>query len=310
MDFALVLLLALLIGLTLGAVGGGGSILAVPVLVGVAGLSVTDATTASLIVVGSASAIGLVAALRSGRVELGTGVAFGLAGVGGAAVGTMLNRGLDEGVLLLSFAALMAFVGAKMLHGLVATRPAAAVTGGERGALSLSRDPLGSGTGDTDPGVAGSGACVPTATGSLGGPGAQDPTGDRPGSRRLDAATVARILGAGTVVGFLTGLFGVGGGFVIVPALMFLLGLEIRSATATSLLVIALNSAVALVMRADFGSVDWAVVAPFTALAVVGVLFGRGVADRVPARALTAALTVLVVAMAAWTAVQGIGALR
>lgn len=300
MQFAVVLVLALLIGITLGAVGGGGSILAVPVLVGIAGLTVTEATTASLIVVGTAAAMGLLAALRSGTVRIGTGFAFGLAGIGGAALGTHLNRGLDEGVLLLAFATLMAVVAAKMTHGLL-PRPAPArhrAALNERGALALPR------THSTQRNT----TAVRTSKGHhSGGAGPPDVNTVTVGGAPSRATTIARILLAGTAVGFLTGLFGVGGGFVIVPALMFLLAFDIRSATATSLLVIAVNSAVALVMRADLGSVDWGVVAPFTALGSVGVLLGRGIADRVPARALSAALTALIITMAIWTAIQGIG---
>lgn len=321
MQILVALLLAVLIGLTLGAVGGGGSILAVPVLVGVAGLAVTEATTASLIVVGTSSAIGLLAALRSGSVRVPTGVAFGLAGIGGAAIGTRLNRGLDEGVLLIGFAMLMAVVAAKMLHGLAAGNGLAAGPRSER--TDGDRTPGGQdtytmvGPNRTDPSPA---AGIPVGSVEFGAIGSTSSADDRdtlvvtaqvPPSESAPrqtgpAATILKVLAAGSLVGLLTGLFGVGGGFVIVPALMFLLGFDIRSATATSLLVIAINSAVALVLRADLASVAWDVVAPFTALSTVGVLLGRRIADRVPRRTLSAVLTVLITVMALWTAAQGV----
>lgn len=299
MEFVLVPGLALLIGLTLGAVGGGGSILAVPVLVGVAGLAVTDATTASLIVVGTAAAIGLLSDLPSGRVRVAPGIVFGATGIGGAALGTALNRNLDEGALLLGFAALMVVVAAKMAHGLLATRPStepapvvtAARTRGGAVTTTTVRDERGAGAPHT--------SADTTVTTSR----------ERRVVGGIDTSTIGRLLLAGTAVGFLTGLFGVGGGFVIVPALVLLLGFDIRSATATSLLVIAINSAVALGLRADLGSVDWAIVAPFTAFATVGVLGGRRVSHRVPARHLTIALTALVFTMSVWTAAQGVAAL-
>ncbi len=276
MHILLIVVAALLIGLTLGAVGGGGSILAVPVLVGIAGLSVTEATTASLIVVGTAAVIGLVASLRSATVRMGIGITFGVAGIGGAVLGTQLNRGLDEGVLLIAFAGLMAIVAARMAMSLLTTptTPTTPAVFGERGVLSL--------PGSIQP------ATALSADGSLtGGAGDDikrhvDLAEANPGAHgtnrdlgSMNTGTVVRVLLAGTLVGFLTGLFGVGGGFVIVPALMFLLAFDIRSATATSLLVISINSAVALAMRADVSTVDWGVVAPFTALAVAGVLLGR-----------------------------------
>ena len=117
------------------------------------------------------------------------------------------------------------------------------------------------------------------------------------------------MLATGTAVGFLTGTFGVGGGFVIVPALMLVLGFPLAEATGTSLLVIAVNSAVALTMRGGVDVIDWSVVAPFTVAAVVGVLGGRRVADRVPARTLTIALTSLIVVIAVWTGYTGLSGL-
>lgn len=123
----------------------------------------------------------------------------------------------------------------------------------------------------------------------------------------INTCQLVRLLLAGTAVGFLTGLFGVGGGFVIVPALMLVLGFEVRTAAATSLVVIAVNSAVALGLRADFGSVDWGIVAPFTVAATAGVLAGRHIAGAVPTRFLSIGLTALIFAMSLWTAAQGLG---
>ncbi|MCB0954492.1 MAG: TSUP family transporter, partial [Microthrixaceae bacterium] len=80
--------LGFLIGLSLGALGGGGSILAVPVLVYAAGLDVRQATTVSLLIVGSASVVGMVGHYRGGRVQVGTGIAFGAAGIGGSLAGS------------------------------------------------------------------------------------------------------------------------------------------------------------------------------------------------------------------------------
>lgn len=102
--------LGLLVGLSLGALGGGGSTLAVPILVLVGGLSAHDATTASLIVVGVASAIGAVRHWRMGNVRLGAGLAFGTAGILGARMGTSVNRVLDERLLLAVFSALVLLV--------------------------------------------------------------------------------------------------------------------------------------------------------------------------------------------------------
>ena len=85
-----------------------------------------------------------------------------------------------------------------------------------------------------------------------------------------------------TAVGLLTGFFGVGGGFAVVPALVLALGFTMPVAVGTSLLVIAINSATALAARAGHGiSIDWTVIGVFTAAAVIGSLLGGRVASRV-----------------------------
>ena len=99
--------LGFLIGMSLGALGGGGSILAVPVLVFVAGQTTSQATTTSLMVVGIAAAVGAIGHWRKGRVRLGAGLAFGLVGIGGSLAGSALNRRLDGDILLLAFAGLI-----------------------------------------------------------------------------------------------------------------------------------------------------------------------------------------------------------
>ena len=101
--------------------------------------------------------------------------------------------------------------------------------------------------------------------------------------RRVDAGTIVRVALIGTAVGFLTGLFGVGGGFVIVPALTLVLGFNMPQAVGTSLLVIVLNTATTLAVRLGTTGVEWSVAVPFTVAALAGVLTGSRVADRVDA---------------------------
>ena len=302
MDLIVASILALLIGLSLGAVGGGGSILAVPVLVGVVGLTAEQATSSSLVVVGVASLVGVATHARAGRVDLRAGLGFAAAGIVGSFVGTQLNEGIDGDVLLLGFAVLMVFVGARMLRSL--RRP---------DALPVDDLPLERLRPDPVPVERPSGLpryrdgarlhrYVSTPDGAE--VGASVAVGE-PGTQPVwNGRRVALLVATGTGVGFLTGLFGVGGGFVIVPALVLVLGFPMSIATGTSLLVIALNAGVALAFRGGLGAIDWGVVAPFTVAAVLGVLAGRAVADRVPTRHLTAALGLLVLAVAVWTGVD------
>jgi uncharacterized membrane protein YfcA len=103
------------IGLLLGLVGGGGSVLAVPVLVYVLDQPVKDATTESLLVVGSAALVGAVDHARIGRVQIRTALAFGAAGAIGAVGGTALNRLISGPALLLAFALLLVAAAVAML---------------------------------------------------------------------------------------------------------------------------------------------------------------------------------------------------
>ena len=261
--------LGFLIGLSLGALGGGGSILAVPALVYAAGQDPKAATATSLLLVGSASLVGMGTHWRAGRVRVGTGVVFGLTGIAGSLAGSALNHHLDPDVLLLGFAGLVCVAAWRMLTGCPTCT-----------SVGESRELTG----------------APGTTATL----------LRP---RIDARTVVIVLVAGTAVGFLTGLFGVGGGFVIVPALALGLKLPMPQAIGTSLLVIAINSAVALTTRLATTTIDWHITLPFTIAAIAGVLSGGKVADRLDPERSLRWFAGLLVAVAAYTAIRAVTAL-
>lgn len=261
--------LGFLIGLSLGALGGGGSILAVPALVYAAGQDPQAATATSLFLVGTAALVGMGAHRRAGRVRTGTGVAFGLAGIPGSLAGTAVNQRLDPDVLLLAFSVLIVIAAWRMLTGCPTCTQV-----GEAEALAR---PDGGG-----------GVLV------------------RAG---LDATTLVKVLLAGTGIGFMTGLFGVGGGFVIVPALTLILKMNMPTAIGTSLLVIAINSAVALLARLGTASIEWRVAIPFTVAAVAGVLTGNAIADRIDAKRSLRWFAALLVTVAAYTTTDALLAL-
>jgi hypothetical protein len=241
--------LGFLIGLALGALGGGGSIVAVPALVYVAGQDPTAATTTSLLVVGTAALVGMVGHARAGRVRFGAGVVVGLTGIGGSLAGSAVNRNIDGDLLLVGFGLLILVAAWRMITGC----PSCTRVGEERAITETAR-----------PGRAPGSVTLLTR-------------------RRLDPAVALRIALVGTAVGFLTGLFGVGGGFIIVPALTLVLGFTMPRAIGTSLLVIAINAATALAARLGTSGVEWSVALPFTAAALAGVLTGSTIADRVDA---------------------------
>jgi hypothetical protein len=122
---ALTVALAVVIGLSLGLLGGGGSILAVPVLVYVAGLPAKEAIATSLLVVGTTSAVAALQYARSGRIRWRTGLVFGLAGMTGAYGGGRLAAYVPGGVLLAGFALMMLATAVAMIRGRSATKAAA-----------------------------------------------------------------------------------------------------------------------------------------------------------------------------------------
>lgn len=263
MTLAVALAVGVLIGLALGALGGGGAILTVPALVYLLGQEPTSATTGSLVVVGVASAVALVPHALAGRTRPVTGLVLGVLGTGGSLLGSRLAAGVDDTVLMRCFAAVLLVVAVLMVRRSF---------GGAR-----------EGSDDDDPDEADD----------------RDAAEDVSGRRDHRVRRGLQLVVVASVVGLLTGFLGVGGGFLVVPALAVVLGLPMPVAVGTSLLVIALNSGVALLGRLGQGlSLDWAVIAPFTLAVVVGSLVGGRLVSRVPARHLSRAFAVLVLLVA------------
>lgn len=209
---ALPVAFGVLIGILLGLVGGGGSILTVPILVYIVGLSPHDATATSLVIVGATALSSVLPHMQEGRVQWRTALLFGAAGIAGAFLGAWANRQVSGPVMLLLFGVLMLVVAARMALG--------------------------------------SGAAPTTA--------------------QRSSPHVLVIPLAGLAVGVLTGFFGVGGGFVIVPALVLWLGLPMRIAIGTSLVIIALNSVSGALAHHGDGGFNWLVAALFIAGGLLG----------------------------------------
>ena len=268
--------LGALVGLSLGLAGGGGSILAVPLLVYGLTVPARQAVGVSLAAVGSTALVGGLQRLWRREVEIKTGLLFALAGMVGAPLGTWIGSFVSETLLLVLFAGLMVGVAVRMWRKATTSPEEASVVR----------------------------AIIEPRQQETGGPACRrDPSG----TLSLTSRCFAVLLIAGVVTGILAGLFGVGGGFVIVPALVLLTSMDIRKAVATSLLAIALISGAGLVSHI-FAGRDLApeIALPFAAGGIAGLGFGTILGRRMSPVALQKGFAVLIVLVAAYVIAQSV----
>lgn len=212
--------LSLGIGVLLGTMGSGGSIVILPVLVYIAKIEPYSAVPMSMAVVGTTSLLAAGLYARRGHFHAKAALLLGATGVVGAFVGSAATRIVSEQTLMLIFAALLLVVGIIMYRGGVQGLP---------------------------PGV-----CRPI-----------------------------RCLSVGAVVGLLSGFLGVGGGFLIVPALVLFAGLETKTAVGTSLAIIALNSAAGLLGQVRYAEFEWSFTLALATSTLLGMLMGLLVSERI-----------------------------
>jgi uncharacterized membrane protein YfcA len=219
------LVLAAAIGISLGALGAGGSLITLPVLVYVAGIPAHTAISMSLVIVGATSVFGVWLHHRHGQVDARAVLMLGSGGTLGAFLGSSLTHRVSEEVLMLSFALLMLTAGAAMLR-------------------------------------------------------------TKPDAKLLPRCSPPRCLSIGAAVGVLTGFLGVGGGFVIVPALIIFSGLAPKTAVGSSLAIIGLNSAAGLLGHLRYADVDWMLTLAFLAVALAGMWLGEKICTQISQQAL------------------------
>lgn len=243
--FIIGLVLSAVIGLSLGLIGGGGSILTVPILVYLLDVDPHEAVGMSLAVVGATSLLGAYLHWRKANVDLSSGMLFGVAGIIGAFIGSPLTKMVSAEALLLIFGVLMFVVAVSMIW---------------RRKNSISE------------------------------------TQHKPHP--------AQGVLAGFGVGVLTGFLGVGGGFLIVPALVFFGGLNMKKAIGTSLFVIFLNCIAGLVGHLSQAAFNWTLTVEVMALAVGGAIVGTILSHRIAAERLQSMFAVLVLGVAAFLMVK------
>jgi hypothetical protein len=259
----------IVVGITLGLTGGGGSVFAMPLLIYGLRLPAGDAVPVALAAVALMALTGALFVARQRLPVWPAALMFAFGGVLGAPAGLMLARRMAEVWIVLGFSALALTVGATMWwRSLV--RSADAVVVRARPAVN-------------DAG----GACRLSESGEL----------------RFTAPCAGILAVAGLGTGFLSGLFGVGGGFLIVPVLVSVTRMGIHRAVATSLVAL---SAIGLAGAAGAmlgGDVEWSVLVPFGAGGVAGMFAGRALAARLAGVALQRVFATAILLVALWMAI-------
>lgn len=246
------LALAALIGLALGLLGGGGSILTVPIFVYVLGFGAKQAIAMSLAVVGTTSLFGAFSHWKAGNVNLRVAGIFGVVAMAGTYLGARLAVYFSGAAQLALFAVVMLLAAVFMFRGPRHSAPAA------------------------------------------------DPT-PQPVPAEMP---IGLIVLEGVLVGVLTGLVGVGGGFLIVPALVLLGKIPMKQAIGTSLLVIAMKSAAGFVGYLGQVEIPWGFMSMFTGVAILGIFVGTYLVRFVSQSALKRAFAVFLVVMGSFILFQ------
>lgn len=261
------ILLGAMVGLVMGLTGAGGGILAVPLLVFGLHLPLSEAGPIGLLAVGIASSMGALEGLRLGIVRYRAALLVAAIGIVASPLGLWLARRLDTRMLSLAFAAVLLWV---------AYRNIAAARAGEAAASVVRTAP----------------PCIRDAAS---------------GRFIWTSRCAARLSLAGGVAGVLSGLLGVGGGFVMVPALQRYTDLAMQSVVRTSLAIIALISLAGVGAAIGNGHFRAEVALPFTMGALAGMLAGGKLTARLPGRYLKLAFGVVCALVAAGMAARALG---
>jgi uncharacterized protein len=234
------------VGLALGLTGGGGSIFAVPLLIYVVGLAPARAMPVSLVAVAISAGVGGVQSVRDKLAVWQPTIVFALGGVLGAPVGILVAKHVASHLLVGGFALLALTVGALMWRAALRS--------------STEAKTVRASTAENEAGW----LCTLSPDGQM----------------RFSFPCVAMLalIGAGT--GFLSGMFGIGGGFLIVPALVLITRMQVHRAIATSLLIIAAIGSSGAVSAMLHGQLEWPVLVPFAVGGAAGIVLGRLLAAR------------------------------
>ncbi len=230
-------LLAALVGLSLGLIGSGGSVLTVPILVYVMGVNPVLATSYSLFIVGTTSLVGAVNNYAKGLVDTKTALLFGLTSVMVVfATRHWLVPQIPEMLFVIHGFTITKSIAAMLLFAVLMLFSSMAMIKSSR----LSAVP-----------------------------------------KQNSSNAVIKLAGYGIAIGFVTGLLGAGGGFLIIPVLVLLLGLPVREAVGTSLLIIALNSLIGFAGDAGHYTTNWHLLLTVTMVAIAGIFAGTALSRKI-----------------------------
>jgi uncharacterized membrane protein YfcA len=259
-----------LVGFSLGLTGGGGAIFGVPLLVYGLDVPAHAAVGISLVAVGTTALIGFIQRARHGQVEFPTGLLFAVAGMISAPAGAALARRIPEPVLLGLFALLMLIIALRMWWKAGDAARQLVILADDNAGPTCRRDPQ--------------------------------------GRLRLTSRCAALLVLVGLATGVLAGLFGVGGGFIIVPALITFSGMGMQRAIGTSLLVMTLVSVSGTLSHLDsVGDTAWPIVILFTAGSVAGLFGGSWLARRLAGAVLQRTFAAAIIAVALLVIVRTAG---
>lgn len=265
------LIFGAVVGLSLGLTGGGGAIFAVPLLVYGLGVDTRESVAISLAAVGATSFVGFLHRWKLGEVELRTGLLFAAAGMSGAPAGAWIASQIPETVLLLSFAGLMVIVAVRLWQQAsepILPEPASASA--EHGDAPTCRR-------------------------------------DAAGALILSSRCAVLLLIVGVLTGVLSGVYGVGGGFVIVPALVLFSGMSIHRAVGTSLMVIALVSVSGVASQLWTGrTIEPVITSLFVLGGIAGLLTGQQIGRRLSGPILQKVFVVAILAVAAFVIIRNV----
>ena len=274
------LLFGSIVGLSLGLTGGGGAIFAVPLLAYGMGVPACEAVAISLVSVGLTSFVGFLGKWRKGEAELRTGLLFAVAGMLGAPVGSWIGRQIPEAWLMLMLSGLMLTIAWKMW---------------QKSSRAVDKAQV----------------CIPVETSGVqregyanDGPSCQR---DAAGQLILTSRCARLLLIVGVASGILSGMFGVGGGFIIVPALILFSSMSMSRAVGTSLMVISLVSASGIVSQLCVGqSITLGITTLFATGGFIGLGVGQSVAHRLSASMLQRVFSVAILIVAVFVIVKNL----